>query len=208
MQAIVPLPAHRPVPIPPEPSPSFVQLRAESQRLRLEFLKMSIDFSLTVADFAESKPTSDLLRGRCRLTAQKGYLTVLTILARAPLSETETADLRPGLEQLRRALRNFAPLPALVADLAMAREAVPPPDPPSLPVQPEDEPRPEDLLTPRELEVLRTVAKGRSTKQVAFELGMSFKTAACHRYRIMDKLGIHEVANLVRYAIRQGLVEP
>jgi len=62
-------------------------------------------------------------------------------------------------------------------------------------------------LTRRETEVLRYIAQGHSTKQVAVLLGITFKTAACHRYRVMDKLGIHETANLVRYAIRQGMVE-
>lgn len=63
-------------------------------------------------------------------------------------------------------------------------------------------------LTRREVEVVKHIAEGNSTKRVAEILGITFKTAACHRYRIMDKLGIHETANLVRFAIRQGMVEP
>jgi DNA-binding CsgD family transcriptional regulator len=60
--------------------------------------------------------------------------------------------------------------------------------------------------TPREVEVLKLVAAGLSTKQIAVSLGISFKTASCHRSRLMDKLGIHEVAGLTRYAIRNGYI--
>jgi DNA-binding NarL/FixJ family response regulator len=63
-------------------------------------------------------------------------------------------------------------------------------------------------LTPRELEVLRYIAYGHGTKQVAGMLGISFKTTARHRSRIMGKLGIHDTASLVRYAIRSGIAKP
>jgi DNA-binding NarL/FixJ family response regulator len=65
-----------------------------------------------------------------------------------------------------------------------------------------------DPLTPREREVLQLIAEGNSTKQVAAILGISPKTAESHRARIMKKLDVHEVAGLVRYAIRRGLVSP
>ena len=65
-----------------------------------------------------------------------------------------------------------------------------------------------DPLTPRERQVLQLVAEGKSTKEVAAVLGISVKTADSHRTRLMEKLDIHEVAGLVRYAIRQGLVQP
>lgn len=61
-------------------------------------------------------------------------------------------------------------------------------------------------LTAREVEVLALVADGKSTKAIATTLGISYKTADSHRSRIMEKLGIHETASLVRYAIRQGIV--
>ena len=60
--------------------------------------------------------------------------------------------------------------------------------------------------TPREIEVLKLIAAGLSTKQIAVSLGISFKTASCHRSRLMDKLGIHEIAGLTRYAIRNGYI--
>jgi len=65
-----------------------------------------------------------------------------------------------------------------------------------------------DALSPRESEVLRLIAAGRSTKEIAVALGISVKTADSHRTRLMEKLDIHEVAGLTRYAIREGLVEP
>ena len=63
-------------------------------------------------------------------------------------------------------------------------------------------------LTPRETEVLKLIAAGLSGKQIAAQLGISFKTVVSHRSRIMGKLDIHEVASLVRYAIRKNLIEP
>ena len=62
-------------------------------------------------------------------------------------------------------------------------------------------------LTPRELQVLQLVAEGKSTKEAAAILNITFKTAESHRTRIMEKLSIHETAGLVRYAIRRGLVQ-
>ena len=64
-----------------------------------------------------------------------------------------------------------------------------------------------DELTPRETEVLKLIAEGLSSKQIAARLGIAFKTAVSHRTCIMDKLAIHEVAGLVRYAIAQKLIE-
>lgn len=56
--------------------------------------------------------------------------------------------------------------------------------------------------------MLRLVADGKTTREVALDLGISFKTAACHRSNIMAKLEVHETASLVRRAIRCGLIEP
>jgi len=65
-----------------------------------------------------------------------------------------------------------------------------------------------DLLTPRQREVLQLVAEGKSTKEVAQLLNLSVKTVEAHRGQIMDRLAIHDLAGLVRYAIRTGLVSP
>jgi DNA-binding NarL/FixJ family response regulator len=64
---------------------------------------------------------------------------------------------------------------------------------------------PHDSLSPRQLEVLRLVALGRSTKLIARELALSTKTVDAHRYQISQRLGVHDVAGMVRYAIRHGL---
>lgn len=69
--------------------------------------------------------------------------------------------------------------------------------------RPEDDP-----LTLREREVLQLIAEGHRTKQVAALLSIGVKTAESHRGRIMNKLGIHDTAGLVRYAIRRGLIGP
>jgi DNA-binding NarL/FixJ family response regulator len=65
-----------------------------------------------------------------------------------------------------------------------------------------------EVLTARQREVLRLVAGGKSTKEIAFLLNLSVKTVETHRAQIMDRLGIRDVAGLVRYALRTGLVPP
>ena len=62
-------------------------------------------------------------------------------------------------------------------------------------------------LTRRELQVIVLICDGRTTKQIASILGIGVKTAESHRTRLMQKLDIHSTAGLVRYAIRQGLIE-
>jgi two-component system response regulator NreC len=63
-------------------------------------------------------------------------------------------------------------------------------------------------LTLRERQVLQLIAEGKSTKDIASLLGVRVKTAESHRTRLMQKLDIHETASLVRYAVRQGIVQP
>ena len=60
-------------------------------------------------------------------------------------------------------------------------------------------------LTPREREVLQLMAEGKSTKEIAYSFNLSVKTVEVHRQRIMEKLDIHSVAELTKYAIREGL---
>ena len=62
-------------------------------------------------------------------------------------------------------------------------------------------------LSPRQREVLRLIAEGRTTKQIAQELGIAVKTVETHRAQLMERLGIHDVAGLVRYAISVGLID-
>ena len=63
-------------------------------------------------------------------------------------------------------------------------------------------------LTPRQREVLQLIAEGHSTKEIASKLNLSIKTVETHRGELMNRLNIHDVAGLVRYAIRTGLVTP
>ena len=64
------------------------------------------------------------------------------------------------------------------------------------------------MLTDREREVLQLIAEGLSSKEIAGMLGVSLKTIDSHRSNLMQKLDIHKVSGLVRFAIRAGLVEP
>jgi DNA-binding NarL/FixJ family response regulator len=61
------------------------------------------------------------------------------------------------------------------------------------------------ILTERELEVLQRLAEGKSTKEIAFELGVSVKTVETHRARLSEKLGISSIAELTKYALREGI---
>jgi DNA-binding NarL/FixJ family response regulator len=67
--------------------------------------------------------------------------------------------------------------------------------------------RPEEILSTRQQQVLQLIAEGKTMKQVALDLGISVKTAETHRAQLMDRLDIHDVASLVRYAIKMGLVK-
>ncbi len=69
-----------------------------------------------------------------------------------------------------------------------------------------DKPRP-DPLSPREREVLQLLAEGHTNKEIAHVLSISVKTVETHRGALMRKLDIHDVASLVRYAIRRGVLE-
>jgi DNA-binding NarL/FixJ family response regulator len=64
----------------------------------------------------------------------------------------------------------------------------------------------DEHLTPRELEILQMIVEGKSNKEIATVLDLSANTVAVHRANIMDALGIHKTAELVVYAIRNGLV--
>lgn len=65
---------------------------------------------------------------------------------------------------------------------------------------------PAEPLTPRQREVLQFIAEGKSTKEVAYQLKLSVKTVETHRAQIMQRLNVHDIPGLVRYAIKAGLV--
>ncbi len=72
----------------------------------------------------------------------------------------------------------------------------------------ESEQRQAERLTPRQREILQLIAQGQTTKEMARTLNLSVKTVEMHRSQLMDRLGIHDVAGLVRYAIRTGMISP
>lgn len=72
---------------------------------------------------------------------------------------------------------------------------------------PDADSAPGDSLTPRQREILQLIAEGHSTKQIALILNVSVKTVESHRALLMKRVGVHDIASLVRYALRIGLVE-
>lgn len=111
----------------------------------------------------------------------KGYL----------VKEAAVSELPAALEALARGETYLSPgisRPALDELLASGRAS------------------PLDSLSPRQREVLRRIAEGQATKEIAFELGLSVKTVETHRAQLMERLGIRDVPGLVRLAIRAGLV--
>jgi DNA-binding NarL/FixJ family response regulator len=71
-----------------------------------------------------------------------------------------------------------------------------------------DHPRTDDVLTPREAQIVKLIAEGHSSRQIAGILTISVKTVDRHRANILDKLGMRDRVQLTRYAIRRGLIEP
>jgi DNA-binding NarL/FixJ family response regulator len=65
-----------------------------------------------------------------------------------------------------------------------------------------------NMLTPRQREILHLIAEGLTTKEIASKLDLSVKTIETHRSQIMDRLNIRDIAGLVRYAVRSGIVRP
>ena len=65
-----------------------------------------------------------------------------------------------------------------------------------------------DVLTSREQEVLQLIAEGKLNKQIAGELNLSIKTVEKHHQALMNKLDIHDIAGLTRYAVSKGVVVP
>jgi DNA-binding NarL/FixJ family response regulator len=66
---------------------------------------------------------------------------------------------------------------------------------------------PIDLLTSREREVLQMLAEGKTNKEIAGVLNLSVYTVEAHRGRILEKLNLHSITDLVRFAVRSGLVD-
>ncbi|HKA00632.1 MAG TPA: LuxR C-terminal-related transcriptional regulator [Candidatus Solibacter sp.] len=175
------------------------ELQDESERLRFDYLRSAIEFNITVACYSEAKPNSGKLRASCWSVASRNYQLLRQLMAKPPFANMEIAALLPRIERLEEVL----------SALESGRETPPTlPLPRAVPAAPAktNGARKVEGLTPREAEVLIEIANGHSTKEIAYRLGMSFKTAACHRYRLMDKLGFHDTVSLVRHAVRSGFV--
>jgi DNA-binding NarL/FixJ family response regulator len=112
--------------------------------------------------------------------------TPLIIVTGHPNSDKTVACLRAGAEDLL-IKGNLGRLAASITDALDLR-------------------RPLEALTPRQVEVLRLVSEGHRTRDIAARLKLSVKTVESHRGEVMKRLEIHDVVNLVRYALRVGLV--
>ena len=139
----------------------------------------------------------------------------------SPHTRVVMVSMHAGAEYVREALhagasgyllKNCAPSELALAIEAVARGEVWLSPGVSRPVLQEDREaralrgKPRGGLTPRQRETLQLIAEGKSTKQIAGILGVSIKTIETHRALLMDRLDIHDVAGLVRYAIRHGFV--
>ncbi len=172
-------------------------LLGQSQVLRVQSLISRIDVSLTLASVGRA----DLKLGyietgeRCLRLARQGYHGALAALEGVPTVDAEREAILARLENLRRALGNL-------------KEPVPDSAPmPAAPVPPVPAVNGTAArLTHREQDVVKLVAEGLSTKQIAAKLDISFKTAACHRCNAMSKLGVQNAASLVSSVIRLGLI--
>jgi DNA-binding NarL/FixJ family response regulator len=105
-----------------------------------------------------------------------------------------SAELEIAIDQVSRGKQYLSPIIARMASLESSKGG------------PSGREAPEEL-TPRQREVLTLIAEGYSTKDIARALGISVKTVETHRAQLMERLGIHDVASLVRYAIRTGIVK-
>src|SRR5882672_4623564 len=123
---------------------------------------------------------------------------VLNAGARGFLLKTDAArDLVTAVDALRRGKIYFTPkVAAMVLNGYLRRDEGSAPEPPT-----------RNRLTPREREIVQLLAEGKSSKEVAVALGLSVKTAETHRANIMRRLDCHSVSELVRYAIRNNIIE-
>jgi len=112
------------------------------------------------------------------------------------LKQTAATDLIRGIREIRKGKAFFSPAVSKRL-LEYYRETI---------VKGTRAPRTRTFLTSRETEVLQLIAEGEGNKQIAAELGISIKTVEKHRQQVMNKLNIHEVAGLTRYAISKGMI--
>lgn len=146
-----------------------------------------------------------------------GLEAIAALRQRHPGTRVIVLSMHDTAEAIRRAMRAGADgyvlkgspaseIAAAVERVMMGGTYLSPPAALRLAMQPE--PRPEDLLTPRQIEVLVLLCRGQSSKEIGFDLGLSPKTVDVHRASIMNRLGLNDVASLTLYAVRAGLVDP
>jgi DNA-binding NarL/FixJ family response regulator len=112
------------------------------------------------------------------------------------LKDSGRAELELAIEAVARGQTYLCPMVASHVSAYMRRV--------DLPV---DAPPPRDpLLTPRQTEILHLIAEGRTTQEIAQALTISVKTVETHRAQLMQRLGIYDIAGLVRYAVRTGII--
>jgi two-component system, NarL family, response regulator NreC len=109
------------------------------------------------------------------------------------LKDTEAKDL---IEAIHTVARHGIYLPPALADMVVEGYVR---------NRPMDEMKASATLTSREREVLQLIAEGKTTKEIALKFGISAKTIETHRLNIMEKLNLHNIAELTKYAIREGL---
>lgn len=111
------------------------------------------------------------------------------------LKKTAGAELASAIRSAHRG--------GLVLDPEVARQALS--EPPAVSAAAGEDPY--ESLTPREKQVLRLVAEGHSNKEIAEELDISVKTAMSHREHVMEKLGFHSRTELIKFALRKGVIQ-
>jgi len=116
-----------------------------------------------------------------------GYLT----------KDTAATELAQGIRAVHAGKTSFSP--AIARHVREAPAAAPAADGPA--------PQPVSDLTSRQMEVLQLLAEGMPNKQIADELGLSIKTIEKHRQQLMEKVGVHDIAGLTRFAVVHGVVE-
>lgn len=146
-----------------------------------------------------------------------GITAITTIKALYPQLRVIVLSMHQGADVIKRAVAaganaylrkdaSDAELAAALRSVAAAGSYFSPPIMKALMEDPQ--PAAEDELTERQIQILKLIAAGRSSKEIGAALGLSPKTVDVHRARIMDRLDLHDVASLTLYAVRKGLLAP